>query len=237
MRLIIFVLASALICYSTIGQERTNVYVLPGQGADCRLFAELELDTSTYALNCLSYGIPGRDETMSSFAKNISKYIDTTKPFILIGTSLGGMLAVEIAHYLTPDQTIIISSAKERKELPLRYKFQRMVPIYAMFPPQVLKKGALALQPIVEPDRNKYEQTFVSMLSDKPNIYYQRSIGLIINWERTNCERDIIHLHGDNDHTIPIRNIENAIVVEGGSHMMTLTSAEKISKILNAQLN
>ncbi len=237
MKLFFFVFASVFICYFAIGQERTNVYVLPGQGADCRLFAALELDTSKYALNCLSYGTPGRDETMSSFAKNISKHIDTTQPFILIGTSLGGMLAVEIAHDLSPAQTIIISSAKERKELPIRYKFQRMVPIYAMFPPQVLKKGALVLQPIVEPDRNKYEQTFVSMLSDKSDIYYKRSIGLIINWERTKCERDIIHIHGDNDHTIPIRNIENAITIEGGSHMMTLTSAEKISKILNAQLN
>lgn len=211
--------------------------MLPGQGADCRLFAELTLDTSKYELNCLSYGTPSKEATMSSFARQIAAYIDTTKPFILIGTSLGGMLAVEIAHLLSPIQTIIISSAKESKELPLRYKFQSVIPIYSMLPSKVLKKGAFVLQPIVEPDRKKFKSTFVSMLSAKPDIYFKRSIGLIINWNRDTCQRDIIHLHGDKDHTIPVRNVEDVIILRGGSHMMTLTSANKVSEILNTQLH
>jgi surfactin synthase thioesterase subunit len=67
---------------------------------------------------------------MYSYAKKLSHQIDTTQPFILIGVSLGGMLATEMTDFIQPEKTIIISSAKNKYELPHRYRFQNIVPIY-----------------------------------------------------------------------------------------------------------
>ena len=95
-----------ILSISSIGQQKTNLYLLPGQGADCRLFALLEIDTSKYTPICLAYQTPGKNESMESFAQQISAHIDTTLPFSIIGTSLGGMIATEIAHILKPENVI-----------------------------------------------------------------------------------------------------------------------------------
>ena len=40
------------------------------------------------------------------------------------------------------------------------------------------------------------------------------------------------HIHGDKDHTIPIKNIEYDYLIEGGSHMMMITRAREINEII-----
>jgi hypothetical protein len=65
----------------------------------------------------------------------------------------------------------------------------------------------------------------------------KNTVSMIINWDRTTNSKEIVHIHGTKDHTIPIRNIaEPFIQVENGSHMMTLTNALVISDLLNLEL-
>lgn len=189
-------------------QTKGTVYLLPGQGADRRLFDSLTIDNN-YKVKVVEYGTPSKELNMQLFAKEISKQIDTTEDYILIGVSMGGMLCVELSEILNPTKTIIISSAKNNTELPKRYRFQKNIPVYKIVPGSVIKIGAKTLQPIVEPDRNNNEETFKSMLSSKSSTYMSRTVSLIINWDRTVNNSEIIHIHGSNDHTIPLRNIKN----------------------------
>ena len=90
------------------------------------------------------------------------------------------------------------------------------------------------LQPLVEPDRNKNKATFKKMLGSKNPKYMKRTVGLIINWERETNSKKIYHIHGTNDHTIPMKGLSSSdFVIMGGSHMMTLTSPVEISLALN----
>lgn len=94
------------------------------------------------------------------------------------------------------------------------------------------------MQPLVEPDRNNNNDTFKSMISAKNGKYMKRTIDLIIRWERTDNTSEICHIHGNNDHTVPLRNVVNPdYIVEGGSHMMTLTKGGDISLILKKVLD
>lgn len=218
---------------SSLGQEKKTIYCFPGQGADQRLFDSLKVDTS-YELKFVDYGSPEKNASMQSFALKLSEQIDTSKPFVLLGVSLGGMICVELSEILNPEKTIIISSAKNKRELPFRYKFQKSVPIYKLFGGKALLVGAKTLQPIVEPDRNKNKATFKKMLAAKTPTYMKRSITLIINWERESNSKKIYHIHGKKDHTLPYRNISKPdFTVKQGSHMITLTKAKEISIILN----
>lgn len=230
------IIASLLFVFSLTAKDKVNIYLIPGQGADCRLFGKLDIDTSKFELVCLSYSAPPPNADMGSFARSFLHEINTNKKFILIGVSLGGMIATELAHICNPLKTIIISSAKTRYELPVRYRFQQRIPIYKLFPGNVLKKGALILQPIVEPDRDIYKATFIDMLTSKSPEYFKTSIHLIVTWSRESCTESITHIHGNNDHTIPIRNVSNAIVIDEGSHMMTLTKHESISQLINTEI-
>jgi len=213
-----------------ISADSIPIYLIPGQGSDSTIFAKLTFPQG-YQVKHIKFITPIKDETMSSYAERLSTQIIDEK-FILMGVSLGGMLSTEITEILSPLQTIIISSAKSKAELPKRYTFQQKFPIYRLISPRINKIGAKLLQPIVEPDRNTEKAAFKAMLDRKDPIFLNRTISMIINWDRQSTDKNIIHIHGDNDHTVPIRNIDYDYLVKDGSHMMTLTRPDEISKIL-----
>lgn len=212
--------------------SKAVVYLIPGQGGDYRLYKNINID-STFETRNIEYFTPEKGWNMTDFARELSKQIDTSRAYILVGVSLGGMLATEMGDFLNPKKIILISSAKSRYEFPGRYRFQKKFPIYKLVPPGAVKIGALALQPIVEPARARHKETFVSMLKDKDPKFLKRTVGMIMQWERVSYREDIIHIHGDNDHTIPFRNVKLNYLIENGSHMMVLTKADEISALLN----
>lgn len=235
MRKLITILLSLIFTLS-FGQK-TKVYFFPGQGSDERLFSKIDLDTSDFELHYFSYPIPKKKSTLQNFAYLFIDSIDQSNPFVLIGTSLGGMLCSELADTLSPKKTIVISSAKERKELPHRYRFQRIVPLYRVFPKKAILVGAKVMQPIVEPDRNSQKTTFKDMLKRKDPLYMKRSVSMIIRWKKKGYNPSIIHVHGTADHTLPIRKVNADCIIDNGSHMMTLTKGDEINELINELLN
>ncbi len=211
---------------------QTTIYLIPGQGSDARILQDLKLDSS-FTIKHIKYSTPTKKQSMNEFAQLLANQIDTSEPFVLVGVSLGVMLATEMNTFLSPQKTIIISSAKSRKELPVQYQFQRAIPVYSLVPKLLVKGGARMLQPIVELDRRRNKEIFKAMLKDKDPKLLKRTVRMIIRWEQTEAPKRIIHIHGTNDHTIPIRNVNCDYVIEKGSHMMTLTKAEEISELLN----
>lgn len=223
--------------FSVFGQDlQPNIYFIHGQGSDKRLFDSLEID-SRYQKNYILYTTPPKKASIESFARELAQQIDTTRPFVLVGVSLGGMLCAEMGEFLKPQKIILISSAKNRKELPFRYRFQRVIPLYYLVPGFIVKASAKILQPIVEPDRKHNKETFKSMLSAKNSVYMRRTVRMIMQWKRTSNTAQLVHMHGTNDHTLPIRKIKQVDHrVEDGSHMMTLTRAHEISELINREL-
>ena len=235
MRIILSILFLVLLISVSLGQK-TNVYFFPGQGSDKRLFSKIQLDTNKFNPVYFYYPTPRKNETMQTFAYQFIDSINQEQPFILIGTSMGGMICSELSDTLQALLIIVISSAKERNELPHRYRFQRILPIYKIVPKRFLLGGAKMMQPIVEPDRNKEKEVFKNMLADKNPTYMKHSIHLIVNWLKEGASPSIIHIHGDNDNTLPIKKIQADHILHGGSHMMTLTRGEEVLKVINQYL-
>jgi hypothetical protein len=214
------------------GEDLIRVYLFPGQGSDSRIFQNLKLDSS-FELIYIHYPVPEKGVTMKEYALSLTDQIDTTEPFILMGVSLGGMFCTELSGIIKPEKTIIISSASERSELPLRYTFMKHIPIYRFIPACVIKAGAFIAQPIVEPDRRHGKDTFISMLRDKNPDFLKRTTEMIINWDKTERNKNIIHLHGTSDHTLPIRRVQSDYTISNGSHMMVFTRGKEVSTIVN----
>ncbi|MGW8314434.1 MAG: alpha/beta fold hydrolase [Bacteroidales bacterium] len=212
------------------GQD-TLVYLFPGQGSDERLFKHLELPPG-YDTVHISYPVPDKDEDLHTYALRFMNRIDTTSPFVLIGVSLGGMICTELTDTLSPVRTILISSAKTGEELPGRYTFLKQFPIDRVIPAGVIKASARVLQGIVEPDRKNDPETFKSMLKEKDPHYLKRTSEMIALWNRSAYPEGIVHIHGNKDHTIPVKNVKADYIVEGGSHMMMVTRAGEINAII-----
>jgi pimeloyl-ACP methyl ester carboxylesterase len=234
MKLVLLFLVLSLATHS-MAQKQHNIYLFPGQGSDEAIFKGLSFD-SQYNLVYMELPTPDKGETLHSYAHRFIPLIDTTTQFSLIGVSLGGMICSELTEVLSPSQTILISSAKCAKELPKRYLLQKRYQLNKTIPSNWYSKGALFLQPIVEPDRNQHKETFKRMLGSKNGVYLKRTADMIINWDKESYASNIYHIHGDQDHTIPLRHVNPQVIINDGSHMMVLTRAHEVSLEINRVL-
>lgn len=228
MRLFLFTLASFVLMVS---KAQHTLYLFPGQGSDSAIFSKMNFPDS-FELKYMELPTPNKGEMLPEYALRFVSQIDTKKPYSLIGVSLGGMICSELADVLHPEEVILISSAKCASELPGRYSFQQKVRLNRAIPADWYRAGALLLQPVVEPDRNKEKETFKRMLKSKNKVYMKRAVDMIINWQKESYTSNIVHLHGDNDHTIPIKNVKPTLTIAGGSHMMALTRGEEIGELV-----
>ena len=232
--MVVFFLCSLPLRSGLSGQgEEPVIYLLPGTGADCRLFNNIAFPFDTVHLE---FPIPAKKTTLQEYAYGFIPRIDTSRRFILIGVSLGGMISSELSDVLSPDKVIIISGAKSRQELPARYRFQKYVPLNRIIPKNTIKWGSKVLAPAVEPER-KQDSIFRSMLMAKDPQYLKWTVNMIINWEKKVYDSNMVHIHGDNDHTLPIRLVDYDYLVPDGSHMMVYIRGKEVSDLINQILS
>ncbi len=233
--LILLLLISGMVATA---QQTMRVYLIPGQGSDYRIYKNIQFDAHLDTIH-VHYITPLPFESMSAYAKRLSAQIDTTTPFYIIGVSLGGMLATEMYDIVHPQKIIVISSATDSTEIPEMYQFFHQYPLHRYIPASVFKYSSFIMQPMYEQDRALERATCNAMLWDKEKIFVKRATEMIVSWQRKpvdNTGKNIIHIHGDNDNTLPIKNITADYIIPGGSHMMVLTKADEISPIINKEL-
>jgi hypothetical protein len=90
-------------------------------------------------------------------------------------------------------------------------------------------------QPMLEPMEEKHEVIFRLMINEKNPYFIKSAVRWIVEWERENFSEKIIHIHGEKDHTLPLKCVRPDYVLQGG-HMITLTHALEISKLVNNHL-
>lgn len=221
---------------SEINQNKIKTYLIPGVGADYRLFSKLILPNSYEPAYIELTTLPAKFST-KDYAGMLSQQINTDEDFILLGVSIGGMIATELSELVRPRLTILISSAKCRSELPFHYRIMKFLPIHSIVPSYIYKIGAQIAQPLIEPDRKHGKKVFKAMLKAKDPVFLKRASKMIINWDRKTPPNEIIHIHGDNDHTIPVKNVKADYIIKNGSHMMILTKSKAINTLLEKILS
>ncbi len=107
----------------------TKVYCIPGFGAD-DFFSKLKISAH---LKCISWVKPVEQEPIALYAHRMAVLITEKNP-IIVGVSFGGMIAIEISKILNLRQIILISSIKNRKELPVSLKIIRRLRLDKAFP-------------------------------------------------------------------------------------------------------
>ncbi len=145
-----------------------NVYCIPGMGVNERLFRNLKLTNCT--ILHVKWESPLKNESLPDYALRLSKQIDTSHPFVLIGVSFGGMCCVEISKHLKPLKTFIISSSKFHNELPFKITFWRKLPLYRLFNDGFFKDVAMIAKKQFGVFTDEQKKSFRSMLDELRKI-------------------------------------------------------------------
>ena len=212
------------------------VYFVPGLAAGPEIFENLKLDETKYELHYLTWKTPlALEETISNYAMRMCEEIDKKNP-VLIGVSFGGIMVQEMAKFLETKKVIIISSVKNQDELPKKFKMAKFTKIYKFFPTKVVSNFEEYAQYFLGKSLKKKAKLYKKYLSIRNETYLKWSIFNVLKWKQQNTPEDIVHIHGTKDHIFPIKKIGSCIKIDGGTHVMILSKAKKISKIIDEVL-
>ena len=212
--------------------KKIAVYFVPGLAASTDIFSEIHLDSERFETHLLSWIAPqGKDEPISHYALRMCSQIPETDP-VLIGVSFGGVMVQEMGKIINPRKTIIISSVKSNKELPLRMKFVKYTKAYKLVPSKPMTR-IRSLSGLPFGKTIKHRMTLYKKYMDLPDDnYLPWAIQNMVTWKQLEPQENIVHIHGNNDFIFPIKHIRNCEIVDGGTHVMVLNKAHQISKLL-----
>ena len=209
---------------------------MPGLAAGPEIFKKLTLDKEKYTFHYLKWMKPiDIEEKIDNYALRLSAKITEENP-VLVGVSFGGIMVQELAKFLNPRKVIIISSVKSPDELPQRFRFAKFTKIYKLFPIKVIENFEDYTKYFLGKTLKKKADLYKKYLYVRTKESLKWSIYSIIKWEQIKPIENIIHIHGSADIVFPIKNIKNAIEIKEGTHIMILTKAKKISKIIDKVL-
>lgn len=211
-----------------------NIYVISGLGADHSVFYKLKLPG--YQLVHISWVATTKGESLRDYAQKLLPQIKEENPIVL-GLSLGGMLAVEVAHLIPTKKVISLSSIVAYHELPFHYKLagwlrlQKILPIYA------IAKGNRFTHYIFgaksKADKEVLNDVFKRL--DKDFLYW--ALNAVLNWKNPPMPENLYRIHGTSDLILrKSGKVEYDAVIEKGTHLMLMDQPQEVSKAILNQL-
>lgn len=209
-----------------------RIHLIPGLGADARIFSRIELPGHDIIAH--EWPVMPRDSGLQDFAKALARHVDARTPHVLVGVSMGGMVAQEMATLTRPKGVVIVSSWKRPHEMPAPIRLLR-----GTHPERMLNKAFLErMLPFVrwqmgieKPDE---VELFNSLIGVHGVEQLRVQIAAVLNWEgppQLPCR--LVHIHGDKDRLMPLKGcIADAVVVRGGAHFMVYSKAAAVSRAL-----
>jgi pimeloyl-ACP methyl ester carboxylesterase len=210
----------------------TKVFLIPGLGADPRLYKNVVLPAG-YERSPVAWVVPDENDTLTSYAQKLISHYDIRDNSIVIGNSLGGMIAVEIAKQVKLKKVILISSIKTADEAPWYFKVFQNVPVYKPIPASIMNKVGFMVKPIFG-DMNKEDLAiFKSMLGNSSPVFLKWAMHAVLYFNNAEPIPNLYHIIGDKDQVFPWKKIKNpTAIVKGGTHIMMFDRAEEINELL-----
>jgi hypothetical protein len=210
---------------------KPHIYLVPGLGADSRLFGRIQWPEG-YTVTSLKWIEPaGNDEPISEYARRMCSQVDSSVPFVLIGVSLGGIMANEMAHIINPEKVFIISSIKSKKEKPFYFILGKFFRKVSLANPESFLFRIVARIYFTGRNRSEFEilRDMLAKTGQKQILWAQNAVA---KWQRTDFPANLTHIHGTSDLLFPVLFIKNYIPIKGGNHYMIVNRAAEISRLL-----
>lgn len=205
-----------------------DVYLIPGLGADHRLFSRLELPGH----RSIAFDWPEMPvgSTLADFAAVLAAQVDKGRPHALVGVSMGGMVAQEMAALTHPRKVIIISSWKGPQEMPRPIRLLRGTHPERVLTRVFIDRTRSFLHWQMGASTPEAMALFDALLKVHTLAQLKVQVDAALNWKGpARPVEHLVHIHGDADHLMPLGTIKGAEVVKGGGHFMVFTHAERVA--------
>ncbi len=206
-----------------------NIFLFSGLGADERAFQFLDLPG--YNLIFIAWIKPNDQETIESYANRLIAQITSEKP-ILIGLSFGGLIAIEVGKIIDTDQIILISSAKNQREIPFYYRLIGLLHISSILPANLLTRPNKLVYWFFGAANLADKKLLAEILRTTDPVFLKWAIKKLVSWKSNTQHEHLTHLHGTADRMFPFYFIKNARPIIGGGHFMVVNKPDEISEMI-----
>ena len=193
-------------------------FLLPGMGATAAMYNALrhKLD---FEINFINWPRYCGEKSYAEIAERVIKEYKIENGDILGGSSLGGMIALEMGQIIQPKGIILIGSAVSPSEVQgLITKISQMAVIVPISIIQMLA--------------GKQKGLVSKMFADSDTDFIRAVCSYLRSWTGYRGPMEIVYrLHGKQDHVIPCPPF-GANVVDNAGHLISMTHASETAAFL-----
>ena len=206
------------------------IYFISGLGADRRIFQWLQADD--YRPVHVEWISPKKNEPIEDYAKRLTEQIKDDNP-IVVGLSFGGLMAIEIAKQIPTEKVILLSSVKDRLEIPFYFKLFRILPLHRVAP---FKSFLFAFYWLAywlfAPEGSDQKKLLKTVLVETDPHFLKWALHKVVVWQNQDVPENLVHVHGKRDRIFPYRYVNPDYSIESSGHLMVMNRAEEISNLL-----
>lgn len=210
-----------------------NIYLLPGMAADQWLFDPISIEYGEK--HFISWEYIDGVKTLHDYAEVLCGRIKTDNN-VYIGSSMGGMIATEMAHILPPTQLILLSAPASRIEFPRSLNMAAKARIAQVFSPQGMARIKRISDAFMGFKNAADRELFYKTLNNQGPQFLHFAVNAILQWDRMNRPASYMQIVGDQDRLFKARKMLNPTVVPGAGHFMTREQPELLSDLINDEL-
>lgn len=207
-----------------------HIYVISGLGADHTAFSKLNLPG--YKMVHIEWVQTIKNESMRDYAKRLLPQIKEENP-IIMGLSLGGMLAVEVGNLIPTKKVISISSIINYSELSFYFKVASWFNLYKILPIYYFSKGNSWTHWLFGVKSKADKEILNAILNNLEPDFLSWALDAILHWNKHETPSKLFRIHGDADKVL-FKNSKSTYdsVIPGGTHFMVLVKSAEVSEAI-----
>ena len=201
--------------------------LLSGLAADATVFTPQKLAFPRLVVPRWIKPLPG--ETLREYAERLAESIRPTTSCVLGGASFGGIVAQEMARFLSPRAVLLIGSVRSPTELPRRVRvWRRLQPAIPFLPIAPFQWSANSAS--VTRRWLPHLAGVARQFSQADEEVFRWSLAQLLAWDQTpSVTCPIYQIHGDCDRVLPIARTQPDVIVRGGGHVISLTHSREVN--------
>ena len=207
-----------------------RIIFFSGMGADERAFQFLKLgDVERLYLNWIE---PLDEENLRDYSLRLVKDVTFRPTDVIIGMSMGGLVAQEVAAAHQVSKVILVSSLRSGETLQPLFTAAQKLKLLKLVQKDLLKATIVKGARIFLPVNDKRIKLIVEMIDKFSGHYYKWAMNAVLNWQGANAKCPVYHVHGSKDEIFPLAQVQHAEIIEGGNHLMIVTKPAEVSRFI-----
>jgi pimeloyl-ACP methyl ester carboxylesterase len=207
-----------------------NYYLLPGMGANKRLYEKYSLNGNVKVLEWIDHA---NATNLEEYAALLAEQIKTSEN-VIVGSSMGGMMANELSHIVKPAATVLISAPSSRLEFPWTLNALEKTRIHRLASAKATYKLSFLARTFMGFNTKEHDELFFEMLRSNGPRFLHFSVRAVLEWKRTEPPTgEWFQILGGNDKLFKSQTPGRTVQLHGSGHFMAYEQADEISQLIN----